>query len=57
MARQCFSVLQSGFVSIFEQKLQGLSRTIKVHANPTFPVTTDNEEAMENVRIKRVEFN
>ena len=38
--------------------VQGLSRTIKVHATPTatFSVNTDNEEAMENVHIKRVEF-
>ena len=38
-------MLQSGFVSFFEQKLQGLPRTITVHGNPYshVPHNTDNK--------------
>ena len=49
---QCCSVLQSGVCS---RTFQGLSRCMQT---PTvmFRVNTDNEEAMENVHIKWVEF-
>ena len=49
---QCFSVLQSGVGSRTFKDYQGACEPLQSRS----PLIRTNEEAMENVHIKRVEF-